>query len=42
VFYDLVDLAEVQGKGVRDEGGGSVLGVWSDDKFFEIGTVDDE
>ena len=42
VFYDLVDLAEVQGEGVRDEGGGSVLGVWSDDKFFEIGTADDE
>tara|TARA_E500000331_G_scaffold295825_1_gene294218 strand:- start:65 stop:619 length:555 start_codon:yes stop_codon:yes gene_type:complete len=42
VFYDLVELAEVDGEGGRDQGGGSVLGVWSDDKFFEFGTADDE
>lgn len=37
VFYDLVDLADV-----REQGGASVMGVWSDGQFFEIGSVDDE
>lgn len=37
VFYDLVDRAEVSA-----EGGASVLGVWSDGKFFEIGSTEDE
>ena len=37
VFYDLVELADV-----RAHGGASVMGVWSDGKFFEIGSADDE
>lgn len=37
VFYDLVDIADVGG-----EDGTSVLGVWSDGVFFEIGSTEDE
>lgn len=37
VFYDLVELAEV-----REQGGTSVMGVWSNGAFFEIGSAEDE
>jgi len=37
VFYDLVELAEV-----REQGGASVMGIWSDGAFFEIGSAEDE
>ena len=37
VFYDIVDLAEVS-----EQDGASVMGVWSDGMFFEIGSIDDE
>ena len=37
VFYDIVDLAEVS-----EQDGPSVMGVWSDGMFFEIGSIDDE
>ena len=51
VFYDLVDLADVAdvadladvGEEVgREQGGTSVMGVWSDGEFFEIGSADDD
>jgi hypothetical protein len=37
VFYDLVELAEM-----RLHGGTSVMGVWSNGVFFEIGSTEDE
>ncbi|MBT5646916.1 MAG: DUF1285 domain-containing protein [Rhodospirillaceae bacterium] len=37
VFYDLVELAEM-----RVQGGTSVMGVWSNGVFFEIGSTEDE
>jgi uncharacterized protein len=37
VFYDLVELAEM-----REQGGASVMGVWSNGVFFEIGSIGDE
>ena len=37
VFYDLVELAEV-----REQNDASVMGVWSDGAFFEIGSPDDD
>ena len=37
VFYDLVELAEM-----REQGGATILGVWSDGAFFEIGSAEDE
>ncbi|MBT6284622.1 MAG: DUF1285 domain-containing protein [Rhodospirillaceae bacterium] len=37
VFYDLVELAEM-----RVQGGTSVMGVWSNSVFFEIGSTEDE
>ncbi len=37
VFYDLVELAEV-----REQNDASVMGVWSDGEFFEIGSPDDD
>jgi len=37
VLYDLVELAEM-----RVQGGTSVMGVWSNGVFFEIGSTEDE